>query len=380
MRLFKCQECGQTVFFEIRHCERCGHALGYLPEAQQLLALQPQDDVFVPVKGRHLKFRYCTNAAQDACNWLIPADAPEAFCAACRYNRTIPDLSQNQNLTHWQRMENAKHRLFYTLLALRLPLKSYIDNPEHGLAFDFLADAPDGPNILTGHDDGLITINLAEADDAQREKLRTEMFEPYRTLLGHFRHEIGHYFWNVLIRDGFRLEACRAVFDDDSADYGAALQHHYEQGPPADWAQNYISAYAAAHPWEDFAETWAHYLHIVDTLETASAFGLRIHPAATKNRALHADIDFDPHHAPDIQSLVDAWLPLTFAVNSLNRSMGLADFYPFVLSSPVIAKLQFIHEIVHAGAAQKVSAKCGLFGRVMRPALSEPPPVPLRPG
>ncbi|OYV30525.1 MAG: hypothetical protein B7Z81_14235, partial [Acidocella sp. 20-61-6] len=382
MKLFKCQECGQTVFFENRKCERCAHPLGYLPQATQLLALQPQGDHFRAAKGKNFGFRYCANAAQDACNWLVPADSQDRFCAACRHNRTIPDLAVGQNLLHWQRMEVAKHRLFYTLIALGLPLKNLADDPEHGLAFDFLADAPGAARkVLTGHDDGLITINLDEADDAKREKLRAEMGEPYRTLLGHFRHEVGHYFWNVLVRDAGRLEACRAVFGDDSADYGAALQRHYAEGPPADWREHFISAYATAHPWEDFAETWAHYLHIVDTLETASAFGLRIHPVATKNRAMHADIDFDPHHADSMATLIDAWGPLTFAVNSLNRSMGQADLYPFVVSPAVVAKLQFIHEVIHAAAAPRpvpanaVPAKRrGLFGRVVQ-AASAPPLV-----
>jgi hypothetical protein len=326
MRLFKCQSCGQTVFFENRTCEQCGHALGYLPAATQLLALERQGEFFAAVKGQHLKFRYCENASQDACNWVIPADSPDRFCAACRHNRTIPDLAAGNNRLAWQRMEFAKHRLFYTLIALRLPLKNLVDDPTGGLAFDFLADVPGaGPKILTGHEEGLITINLNEADHAERERLRTQMGEPYRTLLGHFRHEVGHYFWNVLVRDAGRLEACRAVFGDDTQDYAASLKRHYAEGPPKGWEANYISAYATAHPWEDFAETWAHYLHIVDTLETASAFGLRIHPAATRNRALHADIDFDPHSAGSMQALVDAWLPLTFAVNSLNRSLGQPD-------------------------------------------------------
>ena len=178
------------------------------------------------------------------------------------------------------------------------------------------------------------------------------MGEPYRTLLGHFRHEVGHYFWDLLVRDSGRLDAFRALFGDDRQDYAQALERHYAEGPPPGWEQNFISSYATAHPWEDFAETWAHYLHIVDTLETASAFGLRIHPAAAKNQALHADIDFDPHHAPSIQVLLDAWFPLTFAVNSLNRSMGLADLYPFVLWAPVIEKLQFIHETIQQAQAE----------------------------
>jgi hypothetical protein len=388
MRLFKCQSCGQTVFFENRTCEQCGHALGYLPEATQLLSLERQGEFFAAVKGQHLKFRYCENASQDGCNWIVPADSPDRFCAACRHNRTIPDLGAGNNRLAWRQMEFAKHRLFYTLIALRLPLKNLVDDPEHGLAFDFLADVPGaGPKILTGHEEGLITINLNEADHAERERLRTQMGEPYRTLLGHFRHEVGHYFWNVLVRDAGRLEACRAVFGDDSQDYAAALKRHYAEGPPKGWEANYISAYATAHPWEDFAETWAHYLHIVDTLETASAFGLRIHPAATRNRALHAEIDFDPHHTFSMQKLIEAWLPLTFAVNSLNRSMGQPDLYPFVVSAEVVRKLQFIHEMVHAhSAAQEVPPpprRKGFFGRMSRsgqppsqpPAPPGPPPI-----
>jgi hypothetical protein len=206
------------------------------------------------------------------------------------------------------------------------------------------------------------------------------MGEPYRTLLGHFRHEIGHYFWNVLVRDAGRLEACRAVFGDEREDYGEALKRHYAQGAPPDWQANYISAYATAHPWEDFAETWAHYLHIVDTLETASAYGMRIHPATTRNRALHADIDFDPHHVADPHILVDAWAPLTIAVNSLNRSMGQPDLYPFVLSAPVVEKLGFIHEMVHGGAAAQPARRLGFLGRMMQSAPPEqPPPQPPAP-
>jgi hypothetical protein len=307
-------------------------------------------------------------------------DSDGEFCLACRHNRTIPAITIDDNLTRWRKMEVAKHRLFYTLIALRLPLKNLNDDPAHGLTFDFLAEGS-GQKILTGHDDGLITINLNEADDALREKLRTAMGEPYRTLLGHFRHEVGHYFWDVLINDGGRLEACRAVFGDERADYAEALKRHYAQGAPADWQQNFISSYATAHPWEDFAETWAHYLHIVDTLETASAFGLRIHPATTKNKALHADIDFDPHRADSMQTLMNAWLPLTFAVNSLNRSMGHNDLYPFIVSEAVVAKLQFIHETIHASAVKTaMPRKKGFFRRAVAGPEQPPAPAPTPPG
>jgi hypothetical protein len=350
VKLFKCQNCGQIVYFENTKCESCGFRLGYLPEAMTVSALKPDNQAFRALAAPDTLLRLCDNAQHDACNWLVTADSVATLCFACRHNRTIPDLSIEQNLQRWKRMEAAKHHLFYSLLRLRLPLENRIDNPEHGLAFDFLAESPAtaGPKVMTGHDNGLITIALVEADDAERERRRTQMHEPYRSLLGHFRHEVGHYFWDVLIRDGGRLEECRAVFGDDSLDYNAALQAHYKNGAPADWQEHFVSQYATTHPWEDWAETWAHYLHIIDTLEMASAFGITVQPRLTRDESLSAVIDLDPYDAnAKMQDIIDAWLPLTFAMNSLNRAMGSPDLYPFVLSPMVVTKLGFVHDVVH---------------------------------
>lgn len=190
-------------------------------------------------------------------------------------------------------------------------------------------------------------ISLAEADDTVRETLRISMGEPYRTLLGHFRHETGHYYWDKLVRDGGNLETCRAMFGDDREDYDAALQRHYAEGVPSQWWNSFVSAYATTHHWEDFAETFAHYLHIVDTLETANAFGIRIKPKITDGTTLVAKVDFDAYRTQGIATLIDAWLPLTFAVNSINRSMGQPDLYPFVLSPAVVGKLGYIDDLVH---------------------------------
>ncbi len=349
MRLFKCQNCGQIIYFENTKCESCGHGLAYLPEAMTMTALEPQDEALRALAAPKTPFRLCDNAAHAACNWLVTADSPATLCFACRHNHTIPDLSVPENLQRWQKIEAAKHHLFYSLLRLRLPLENRIDNPEHGLAFDFLADsAQTGPKVMTGHDNGLITIALAEADDAERERRRTHMHEPYRSLLGHFRHEVGHYFWDVLVRDGGRLDDCRAVFGDDAQDYDAALQRHYAEGAPPDWQEHFVSQYASTHPWEDWAETWAHYLHIVDTLEMASAFGITVKPRLTRDETLNAVINLDPYN-PDAKmtDIINAWLPLTFAMNSLNRAMGNPDLYPFVLSPTVVAKLGFVHDVVH---------------------------------
>ncbi len=351
MQLFECQNCGQTLFFENRSCERCGHRLGYIAARQTLAALRPDGEGWRPLDEAAVRYRFCRNADLDACNWLVADADPATFCEACRHNHTIPDLSAPATLGRWRRLEAAKHRLFYSLLQLRLPLAVRPEDPE-GLAFDMLADPadPHAPRVLTGHDAGLITISIAEADDAERESRRQGMSELYRTLLGHFRHEVGHYYWDRLVRDGGEetLERFRASFGDEREDYAEALRRHYDQGPPADWRERCISAYAASHPWEDFAETWAHYLHMVDTLGTAGAFGLRLQPRVVQADSLAARVDFDAYAAETIESLVRAWTPLTLAVNSLNRSMGLPDLYPFVLSPAVIAKLGFVHGIVRS--------------------------------
>jgi hypothetical protein len=356
MKLFECQNCGQLLYFENTRCERCGHVLGYLPDSAVLSALAEEDDSrWRALAGPKRLVRFCANAAYEACNWLVPAEASGAFCQACRLNRTIPDLGPPEHLLRWQRLEAAKHRLVYSLLRLGLPVVSKFDNPDAGLAFDFLADpgAPfqETPQVVTGHAQGLITINIAEADDAERERARQDMAEPCRTLLGHFRHEVGHYYWERLVRDGPWLEWFRTMFGDERQDYGACLERHHSEGPPPDWQERFVSGYASAHPWEDFAETWAHYLHIVDTLETAAAFGLRIHPKAGRDPALATEIEFDPYRQNDFDALLKAWLPLTYAVNSLNHSMGQPDLYPFVLAPAVMAKLRFAHGLVHPSGA-----------------------------
>lgn len=346
MKLFECNQCGQPLYFENARCDSCGRRLGYIPEREALAALKPQGEAW-RVDGVPGTFRFCSNAQYGVCNWLVPADGV-AFCLACRHNRTIPDLSQADALALWRKLEIAKHRLIYSLLKLRLPLVTRADDPQ-GLMFDFLAaeaDPSGASHVVTGHAGGLITINLAEADDAQREWQRNKMGEPYRTLLGHFRHEIAHYMWEHLIANGPRLAEFRGVFGDEREDYAAALSRYYADGPPADWSERFVTAYAGSHPWEDFAETWAHYLHMVDTLETAAAFGLGVRPKVGAG-ALKTVIDFDPHRA-ELDQLISAWLPLTFAVNSINRSMGMPDIYPFDLTPAVIFKLAFVHRTIHA--------------------------------
>ncbi len=352
MKLFECRNCGQLVYFENTRCERCGSTLGFAAEHSALLTLTAAgNDRWHPLDQPQQHYRFCANAIHAVCNWLVPADTGDAFCPACQLNRTIPDLDRPEPLECWRKLEQAKHRVVYSLLRLNLPLVSQFKQPDTGLAFDFLANDStefrESPQVMTGHAQGLITINIAEADDAARERQRLTMAEPYRTLLGHFRHEIGHYYWGLLAHDADWQQSFRWQFGDESLDYGQALDRHYQQGPPPDWLDWFVSAYASTHPWEDWAETWAHYLHIVDTLETANAFGLRVRPRKGDDESLITTLDFDPYREANIDNLVDAWLPLTYAMNSLNRSMGQTDLYPFILVPAVLEKLRFVHQSIH---------------------------------
>jgi hypothetical protein len=339
MRLFACQKCRNTLHFENTLCERCGSALGFLP-GRGLLSAFAEDGATSLLDGQGWK--RCANAAHDACNWMVPADDVEDYCPACQHNAVVPDLAVPENLPLWQKLEVAKHRLMYTLDRLGLPR----DPGE--LTFSFLADES-GQAAMTGHDNGHIILALAEADDAEREKRRGLMNEPFRTLLGHFRHEVGHWYFVVLVERAGKTAAFREIFGDESADYGEALKAHYAKGPNEDWRGEYISAYSAAHPHEDWAECFAHYLHMVDSLEMAASFGMRVRPKLDKEGVLEAEVDFDPYKGT-IDDILLAWTPLTVAMNAMNRCMGTPDLYPFVLSPPVARKLGFIHDLVHEGS------------------------------
>jgi len=323
MRAFACLNCGQLVFFENNTCLHCGTPLGFDWPARELVTL------FEP-RPR------CANAELVGCNWLVSSDGE--LCFSCALTRTRPADGDSVGLAELRVAEAAKRRLLFELGELGLP----IEGGDPGLAFDLLSSEYEP--VTTGHADGVITLDLAESDDAHRVAMREQMAEPYRTVLGHLRHEVGHYFFPVLVGDDETLARARELFGDERADYSAALERHYEQGPPADWGERFVSAYATMHPSEDWAETFAHYLHIRDALQTAAAYGVRVEgpqaPARGELESTPADAGRD-----FVAALAD-WLPLTYALNAINRSMGRDDVYPFVLSEPAIRKLAFVDELV----------------------------------
>jgi hypothetical protein len=350
MKTYHCI-CGQLIFFENVVCVNCGRALGFLPDLLCLSSLEPgKDGLFTATAPEAVNrlYKKCRNYEQQAvCNWMVPSEkTKECYCTSCRLDEIIPDLSIDKNRVLWQLIENAKRRLVYSLISMKLPLQNKLDDPKRGISFRFLAEPPNSATrVLTGHDDGIITLNIAEADDAEREKIRLSMKEPYRTLLGHFRHEIGHYYWDRLVAGTSYLEPYRALFGDETVDYNQALQNYYASGAPVDWQNNFVSVYSTAHSWEDWAETWAHYLHIQDTLEVALDFGLVDKRLRLEPRQETSGPWFAPKQKK-FEEVIDAWSQLTIALNSINRSMGLHDIYPFVLSKPVVDKLRFIAEVI----------------------------------
>jgi len=355
MKLFRCGACDQIVHFENSVCTRCGHALGYLPERGALAALEPvggEAGVFTVVgaEAGGARTRACGNQVDHgACNWAVPEADANRFCRACRLNDVIPNLADPAAKQAWVKLEENKRRMLYTLLELRLPVESRAESPT-GLAFAFKQDVPGQDKVMIGHDVGLITINVAEADSPFREKTRLELGASYRTLLGHFRHEIGHYYWDRLVAGSPHLDRFRASFGDERTSYDEAVARHYRDGAPRDWRSRFVSSYASMHPWEDWAESWAHYLHMVDTLETARSFGLAMRPPAATTRD-ELEVRTGPLDLDDVGDLFHAWVPLTIALNALNRSMGLPDPYPFVVPSPALAKIRFVHEVIEASGA-----------------------------
>jgi len=374
MKTFKCNCQDQHIlFFESSHCLSCGRTVGIDDQFEQIEAyeLDPKSKLFYKAAEPKVHYKKCDNNEKyQVCNGMVnlstfepDPESEDILCFACKFNETVPDLSVAQHIPLWKKMETAKRRALYTLKALSLPVQNIKQDPENGLSFDFITDRDVNDHfvtpleghdtVFTGHNCGHITINLAEADDVARSQTKAAMGERYRTLLGHFRHELGHYYFDRLITHSAKKHAlCKTYFGDDQFDYQEALDKHYKDGAPVNWHQTFISEYATMHPYEDWAETWAHYMHIIDTLETAQNFSLT---GTTGDEAMVEEVDslnlpqnsyyFKAQNS--ISTILNTWMEFSVILNSLNRSMGLADAYPFVLTQAVRTKLSFVHHAVH---------------------------------
>ncbi len=331
MRTFQCDNCNAPVYFENIRCLGCGFTLGIMPDTYGVRSVKAgADGLATGLDGK--SYRFCKNSVEyGSCNQLVDAGEKSPYCFSCRFTEITPDLGFKVNRELWAAMERAKRRLLFSLFQLGIqPVPKTVDR-EKGLSFRFLVDS--GQPIVTGHENGVITISLAEADDATRETRRQQLGEGYRTLLGHFRHEIGHYYWDRLISDGGQIQEFRKVFGDESVSYDQALKNHYAKPRGDGWKTDFISSYASSHPWEDWAESFAHFLHMRDVLETAHSVGLvKIEGIA------------------DFKESMKLWLSTSFRLNQLGRSIGSGDLYPFVITDRVIAKMEFIHGVVSSAS------------------------------
>lgn len=340
MRELVCRKCGQKLSFENTLCLSCNSSLGFHLPDRTMHVLDESGGTEIDGVG----LVRCVNYGLISCNWLVPGTpageqnrAP--LCESCRLTRTRPADSDSAAMEAFQDAETNKRRVVLELDELGLPIRGRDVDPQTGLAFDLLSSA-DRP-VTTGHASGVVTLDLAEGDDAHREQLRVSMDEPYRTLIGHFRHEVGHYYQMVLVGSGEHRARFEELFGNPDDDYQAALDRHYNDGPPDNWKHDYVSSYATMHPAEDWAETFAHYLHIRDTLDTAATFAMAP-SGATIDSVLVGDVGFD--------QIIDLWLPLSWALNQINRSMGHQDLYPFVLPAAVLSKMRFVHALIAPAA------------------------------
>ncbi|SOD73409.1 hypothetical protein SAMN05892883_2702 [Jatrophihabitans sp. GAS493] len=349
MRAFSCDHCRSLIVFENSLCVTCGSALGFDREQSELVVETSTPQGLRYTRGDGTVLLPCANLDLASCNWLAVDGAPDGLCSGCLLTRTRPANDDPAGLLTFAAAETAKRRLVYQLDVLGLPTTPRSVDPAHGLAFDLLSSAQG--SVITGHDSGLITIDLAEGNDSHRAAMRLSLAEPYRTLLGHLRHEVGHWYWDVLIDGSNWLNGFREFFGDERLDYSAALGQHYD-GRPNDtgWANRYVSKYASSHPWEDWAETFAHYLHIRDTIETMASYRVRVDgPPLDLATSYNTPVAADPERrGVSFDNLISSWLPMTFALNAINRSMGESDLYPFVLAPQVLTKLRFVHDRITA--------------------------------
>ncbi len=337
MRLFACPVCQQQVYFDNTVCLACGSEIAFAPDRLQMVAVGAAG-------GAH---RTCVQRqTAEACNWAIEADDPIERCRSCRLTGALSAVGVGVGF--WalrSRAEAAKRQVLYTLLQLGVPFAPKLDEGDRqGLRFVWAHPGHSAYSMLTGHHDGTIVLNLNEADDAHREAARVSFGEPQRTVLGHLRHELSHHFFQRFIEGRPEIATFRDNFGDERSDYNAALQQHYERGAAADWQQHFVSAYASTHPWEDWAETCAHYLLMVEAVDTAAAWGLQLAPAG----GMRVPLGQTAATAPVERLVIDHWLPMARFLNAMSRSLGLADSYPYLLPPPVLGKLRFVQNILTA--------------------------------
>ena len=335
MKRFNCY-CGNSVFFEQTNCDRCGKTLGFDFNSMKMIPLSKNGSLLIDSASKKT-YKKCTNWTEfNVCNWVLEDSSKNDLCFACQFNRVIPNQSADNapvNNLRWLRLEKAKKRLIFSLARIGLPLKNGWGSSVEGLLFDFVESMGDKV-VTTGYSDGIITINSLEADHVARVSAKYALNERYRTIIGHLRHETGHYYLDKfdlppnlkkILEDNFGN-----LFNKNLSEYNEALQSYYKNGPAENWEENYISAYASAHPIEDWAESWSHYLLIMDTLETLQEEG-------------YFDDCIDKMN---ITEKLEKWRSLSSSLNQITRSLGMQDAYPFTLGKKVSEKIACVSKFI----------------------------------
>ncbi|MEE4383347.1 MAG: putative zinc-binding metallopeptidase [Pseudomonadales bacterium] len=318
MRVFDNPVGGGTLWFD-NLTTADGVPIAYDPQARTFLASAP----------------FCANRDRIGCNWIAPEAG--AFCRACAMTALAPDPAVPGAMANWAQTEAAKRWVLDNLGRWNWFRP---EDPGARPVFHMLDEGR--TPVLMGHVDGVVTISVAECDPVLRTTRQEALAEPYRTMIGHVRHEVAHMlWWRLSLRADF-LDAFRATFGNERTDYRAALEHHYAHGPPAAWREHFLTSYASTHPHEDWAETAAHLLHLTDIADSFVAAGLSVEGVPGGFR--------DPYADPDAGRLLRASTAVAVGVNHVNRSMGLSDLYPFVLSAAALGKLAFVHDWLRRGA------------------------------
>ena len=319
MRAFGCEVCGAELFFENSVCVRCGSAVGYSREHGTLVAVTADRPI-------------CANLNRCGCNWIADPASVLGLCFSCRLTRTRPADADAVGLAQYWVAEAAKRRLIFGLDELELPIM--ISDGFAGLAFDLLSSTQG--KIITGHLNGIITLDLAESNDSHREALRQSMDEPYRTVLGHFRHEIGHYYCQLLALTPDRRDEFRTLFGDETLSYEEALQRHYASRELASSGRASSSARTRPCIRSRISRRCS-----ATSCTSPTRCRRRGSSGCCRNRisattsSRHAGTARKLRKSllerPMAEVVGETWLPVSKGLNQINRSMGKPDLYPFVL-------------------------------------------------
>ena len=343
--MIRCPQCGEVAVLEALECTACGLAIGFHPPSLTMAEASPSG---IERYGR--TWAPCSNRDW-RCNWLVADNAGMAQCFSCSLTRRRPNADDTIALEKLADAGLVKRRLLVQLAELGLPVDPFYER-DGGLAFDLLSSYSGQGRVTIGHANGVITIDLVETLDDYREALRIRLREAYRTMLGHFRHEVGHYYQWILVEQTSWIDECRQLFGDERASYSDAIDRHYREGAPEGWEASYISEYATMHPWEDFAESFAHYLHITDSLNTAAAGGLVLQASRVGGLVAHDVVPRASYQDVSMAEMLADWHWLSLLFNRVNHAMGKGDLYPFTLTEPVQRKLDFVHRVVQDVASR----------------------------